>query len=438
MTKFSRGMDKWGWATLKGVGGVAGAYFGGPIGSAATVAGVSAAQGFLSPKKKEMYSKSPGKALAMDALATGAAYAGGMMAGSGMGASNAAENAGSNAGNQVVSQGGSAASNAGGAGTSTVSTNVGSRAGSNLFATVPKGSYGKASGTLGNGLSKNTQPVITNSNVTALGSKGSASSFFGKPVTTKNSPLFTEKDVTLLREKSLGEGIEKGIDAGKGTNGGTGNPPPKMSTLEKYDKLSKGINAATAVAQVGMSLKGINDLKKMDAPSIGAAPNVTPQEVEDTVSSQKREGEQRIETSLANKRRIDLARGTSDSSEDAIIEMTAMNALSGNIEQARTNREQRIADERFRADSTNQGYAVQQMVQNANLQANFENMRGTMESQNLATLMSVPTQYMQSNMATQKTYSDRYNSLMNALSRTQDAKEREYLLSEIEKLKTVM
>lgn len=433
--KFSKFMDRYGWPTLDTAAAIIGTYYGGGMGAAATVGTNKMVQGFTSPKKKQAYKEKPLKSAALDTASVLASYVGGSIAGPGMKSSEAVVNAagnaaGSGAGGVSGSVGSGAAASAG-----NVAGEVGSESivstttkmgeqgvnnsASNLLMSGPKKLYGMSYGSAGNNLSKDFTYI---------------------------PPSSTSK--VLVDGKSYQGGINKvtpvSRDVNDVLNGGTGlknttTPPPpggepKMSSFEKEQKAMDYINMANTAVQIGTSVKGLHDLRNMEAPKVGAIPTVQPREVEDTVSAQKRAQEENIETALANKRRIDLATGKSDSSEDAILEMTAMNNLSGNIEKVRTDRETRIAEEQFRADSQNQGLAANAMMASAQMNASFNAMRGQMESQLLGTLVNAPSQYMSTRLGNRKVLSDRYDSLMYAYMKSSDETERAYFKKRMEEL----
>ena len=435
--KFSKFMDRYGWPTLNTGAAITGTLFGGGLGAAAAVGTTKMVQGVTSPKKRQAYKEKPLKSVALDTAGVLASYVGGSIIGPGMKSSEAAVNA---AGNAAESGAASAAGSAGsGAAASAgkVAGQVGSKSAvstsskvgeqgvnntaSNLLMSGPKKPYGMSYGSAGNNLSNDFTYI---------------------------PPSSTSKE--LVDGKGYQGGINKVTPVSKDVNdvlnGGTGlkkttTTPPggdvKMSSFEKEQKAMDYINMANTAVQIGTSVKGLHDLRNMEAPKVGAIPTVQPREIEDTVSAQKRAQEENIETALANKRRIDLATGKSDSSEDAILEMTAMNNLSGNIEKVRTDRETRIADEQFRADSQNQGLAANAMMASAQMNASFNAMRGQMESQLLGTLVNAPSQYMSTRLGNRKVLSDRYDSLMDAYTKSANDEEKAYFkkrMQELEKL----
>ena len=203
--------------------------------------------------------------------------------------------------------------------------------------------------------------------------------------------------------------------------------------MSKFAKGMMYANIGKAALGVGLSIKGMNDLSNMKAPSIAPPPMVKPEYTPDTVSSTQAAETQNIETALANKKKTDLATGRADSSEDAILEMTANNNLAATIEQGRTQRNQTINDNQFRADVTNQGMIANVDAANANMSANFESMRGGIESELLNTAMNAPFAAAQSILGTSVTEANRKDSLINALA-TAEPKEKEYILTELKKL----
>ena len=455
--KFTKFMDKYGWPTLNTGAAVIGSLYGGPLGAAATVGTSKMVQGFTSPKKKKEYHSNPLKSTAKDVGSVAMAYLGGTMSGGGLKSSEAVANG---AGSGMSSAGSSMAGSAGSSGGKVISTvgkdvatntaknagtqsavnsgtavstskvvstsNTGDSVGKMLWKT-PKGSYGKSFDTAGSEFAKVGNYVPPSSSAKELGTKSTQN--WNTTISKYRSSGNPSRNVNDVINGGTGL---KTTDVGGKVPGGNTNPP--MSRIERNDQIMKYMNYANTATQVGMSIKGIHDLRNMEAPTVGAVPTIQPRVVEDTVSSQKRAQEENIETALANKRRVDLATGRADSSEDAILEMTAMNQLSGNVEKLRTDRENRIADEQFRADSQNQSLAANALMASAQMKAGFEQMRTGMESQLVGTLMSTPSQFMNAKLAMDKTYSDRYDSLMRRYATTTDPTEREYIKKRLEEL----
>ena len=226
------------------------------------------------------------------------------------------------------------------------------------------------------------------------------------------------KDVTT---KVAGKTGEEGLkEAGK-------------SALTKWDKISKGANIASLGVNTYMNLKGLKDLDEMETPKIGSVPMAKPNEVVDTVSSTAAAGKESIDIALANKKKIDEATGRSDSSEDAVLAMTAGNQLSSNIEQTRANRDAAKRDEAFRADSINQSTAAQLGMAQAQMDASFTGMKTQMASQMTSNLIAAPMQFVQSNLNSNKSYWDQYNSVLSAIgSATSESQKKELLARKAE------
>ena len=226
------------------------------------------------------------------------------------------------------------------------------------------------------------------------------------------------KDVTT---KVAGKTAEEGLkETGK-------------SALTKWDKISKGANIASLGVNTYMNLKGLKDLDKMETPKIGSVPMAKPNEVVDTVSSTAAAGQESIDVALANKKKIDEATGRSDSSEDAVLAMTAGNQLSANVEQTRSNRDAAKRDELFRADSVNQSTAAQLGMAQAQMDASFTGMKTQMASQMTSNLIAAPMQFIQSNLNSNKSYWDQYNSVLSAIgSATSETQKKELLARKAE------
>ena len=226
------------------------------------------------------------------------------------------------------------------------------------------------------------------------------------------------KDVTT---KVAGKTAEEGLkETGK-------------SALTKWDKILKGANIASLGVNTYMNLKGLKDLDEMETPKIGSVPMAKPNEVVDTVSSTAAAGKESIDVALANKKKIDEATGRSDSSEDAVLAMTAGNQLSSNIEQTRANRDAAKRDEAFRADSINQSTAAQLGMAQAQMDASFTGMKTQMASQMTSNLIAAPMQFIQSNLNSNKSYWDQYNSVLSAIgSATSETQKKELLARKAE------
>ena len=205
------------------------------------------------------------------------------------------------------------------------------------------------------------------------------------------------------------------------------------SALTKWDKISKGANIASLGVNTYMNLKGLEDLNNMETPKIGSVPMAKPNEVVDTVSSTAAAGQESIDIALANKRKIDEATGRSDSSEDAVLAMTAGNQISANVEQTRVSRDAAKRDEQFRADSVNQSTAAQLAMSQAQMDANFTGMKTQMASEMTSNLIAAPMQFIQSNLNSNKSYWDQYNSVLSAIgSATSESQKKELLARKAE------
>ena len=218
-----------------------------------------------------------------------------------------------------------------------------------------------------------------------------------------------------------------------GETGKEGLKETGKSALTKWDKISKGANIASLGVNTYMNLKGLKDLNKMETPKIGSVPMAKPNEVVDTVSSTAAAGKESIDIALANKKKMDEATGRSDSSEDAVLAMTAGNQLSSNIEQTRANRDAAKRDEVFRADSINQSTAAQLGMAQAQMDANFTGMKTQMASEMTSNLIAAPMQFIQSNLNSNKSYWDQYNSVLSAIgSATSESQKKELLARKAE------
>ena len=226
------------------------------------------------------------------------------------------------------------------------------------------------------------------------------------------------KNVTT---KTVGKTAEEGLkETGK-------------SALTKWDKISKGANIASLGVNTYMNLKGLEDLNNMETPKIGSVPMAKPNEVVDTVSSTAAAGQESIDIALANKRKIDEATGRSDSSEDAVLAMTAGNQISANVEQTRVSRDAAKRDEQFRADSVNQSTAAQLAMSQAQMDTNFTGMKTQMASEMTSNLIAAPMQFIQSNLNSNKSYWDQYNSVLSAIgSATSESQKKELLARKAE------
>ena len=226
------------------------------------------------------------------------------------------------------------------------------------------------------------------------------------------------KNVTT---KTVGKTAEEGLkETGK-------------SALTKWDKISKGANIASLGVNTYMNLKGLEDLNNMETPKIGSVPMAKPNEVVDTVSSTAAAGQESIDIALANKRKIDEATGRSDSSEDAVLAMTAGNQISANVEQTRVSRDAAKRDEQFRADSVNQSTAAQLAMSQAQMDANFTGMKTQMASEMTSNLIAAPMQFIQSSLNSNKSYWDQYNSVLSAIgSATSESQKKELLARKAE------
>lgn len=236
--------------------------------------------------------------------------------------------------------------------------------------------------------------------------------------TASNALTSTAKDVsTKLTEKAGEEGLK---EAGK-------------SALTRWDRISKGANIASLGVNTYMNLKGLSDLNKMETPKIGSVPMVKPNEVVDTVSSTAAAGKESIDIALANKKKVDEATGRSDSSEDAVLAMTANNQLSSNVEQTRFTRDASRREEQSRADSINQSTAAQLGMAQAQMDANFSGMKTQMASEMTSNLIAAPMQFVQSNLNSNKSYWDQYNSVLSAIgSATSESQKKELLARKAE------
>ena len=182
-----------------------------------------------------------------------------------------------------------------------------------------------------------------------------------------------------------------------------------------------------------MNLKGLEDLNNMETPKIGSVPMAKPNEVVDTVSSTAAAGKESIDIALANKKKMDEATGRSDSSEDAVLAMTAGNQLSANVEQTRASRDAAKRDEQFRADSINQSTAAQLGMAQAQMDANFTGMKTQMASEMTSNLIAAPMQFIQSSLNSNKSYWDQYNSVLSAIgSATSESQKKELLARKAE------
>ena len=226
------------------------------------------------------------------------------------------------------------------------------------------------------------------------------------------------KDVTTkIAGDAVGEGLK---ETGK-------------SALTKWDKILKGANIASLGVNTYMNLKGLKDLDEMETPKIGSVPMAKPNEVVDTVSSTAAAGQESIDIALANKRKIDEATGRSDSSEDAVLAMTAGNQISANVEQTRASRDAAKRDEQFRADSVNQSTAAQLAMAQAQMDANFTGMKTQMASEMTSNLIAAPMQFIQSSLNSNKSYWDQYNSVLSAIgSATSESQKKELLARKAE------
>ena len=214
-----------------------------------------------------------------------------------------------------------------------------------------------------------------------------------------------------------------------GDAGGEGLKETGKSALTKWDKISKGANIASLGVNTYMNLKGLKDLNEMETPKIGSVPMAKPNEVVDTVSSTAAAGQESIDIALANKRKIDEATGRSDSSEDAVLAMTAGNQLSANVEQTRVSRDAAKRDEQFRADSVNQSTAAQLGMAQAQMDANFTGMKTQMASEMTSNLIAAPMQFVQSNLNSNKSYWDQYNSILSAIGTATSESQKKELLA---------
>ena len=214
-----------------------------------------------------------------------------------------------------------------------------------------------------------------------------------------------------------------------GKTGEEGLKETGKSALTKWDKISKGANIASLGVNTIMNIKGLSDLNKMETPKIGSVPMAKPNEVVDTVSSTAAAGKESIDIALANKKKIDEATGRSDSSEDAVLAMTAGNQLSSNIEQTRANRDAAKRDEAFRADSINQSTAAQLGMAQAQIDANFTGMKTQMASEMTSNLIAAPMQFVQSNLNSNKSYWDQYNSVLTAIGTATSESQKKELLA---------
>lgn len=385
-----------GWGALKLGAGLTGGVFGGPLGGMGAVATVDAAQLVVDKDKQKQWRKKPGTAV----LETGLDIGGGALAGAG--------------GAKIATKTGvGIGKNAGMATTSRIVSNSASGAVHRGLITTGDASKGLISGGVANSTANN---VVT----------GTAGKEMGK-IITKESANNVIKTASTDVSKQLARDATKKVllEGGKET-----------VKKEGMSKLTKGLiyaNIGKAALDVGLSIKGIHDLKNMKAPSVAPPPMVKPEYTPDTVSSTQAAESENIETALANKKKTDLATGRSDSSEDAILEMTAQNKLAATIEQGRTARNQTINDNQFRADMTNQGMIANVNAANANMSANFEAMRGGMESELLNTAMNAPFSVTQAILGNRVTESNRKDDLINALA-TAQPKEREYIVAELKKL----
>lgn len=168
----------------------------------------------------------------------------------------------------------------------------------------------------------------------------------------------------------------------------------------------------------------------METPKIGSVPMAKPSEVVDTVSSTAAAGKESIDIALANKKKIDEATGRSDSSEDAVLAMTVGNQLSSNIEQTRNLIEMLLKEMKpFRADSINQSTAAQLGMAQAQMDANFTGMKTQMASQMTSNLIAAPMQFVQSNLNSNKSYWDQYNSVLSAIGKTTSESQKKELLA---------
>ena len=218
-----------------------------------------------------------------------------------------------------------------------------------------------------------------------------------------------------------------------GKTGEEGLKETGKSALTKWDKISKGANIASLGVNTYMNLKGLEDLNNMETPKIGSVPMAKPNEVVDTVSSTAAAGQESIDIALANKRKIDEATGRSDSSEDAVLAMTAGNQISANVEQTRVSRDAAKRDEQFRADSVNQSTAAQLAMSQAQMDTNFTGMKTLMASEMTSNLIAAPMQFIQSNLNSNKSYWDQYNSVLSAIgSATSETQKKELLARKAE------
>ena len=362
-------LKKLGWNVAKYGGGAVASIFGGPGAGMGVVAGMEGLHTVASSDRRKEWKENPGR----NALTTGASIA---AAGIGGYLSNAKDVA--NSGTVVGIGTGEVAK--------TGATTVGKEAAKTALSEGAKNAGGAS------------VDVTTNTASKAL-------SNVSKDVTTK------------VAGKTGEEGLK---EAGK-------------SALTKWDKISKGANIASLGVNTYMNLKGLKDLDEMETPKIGSVPMAKPNEVVDTVSPTAAAGKESIDIALANKKKIDEATGRSDSSEDAVLAMTAGNQLSSNIEQTRANRDAAKRDEAFRADSINQSTAAQLGMAQAQMDASFTGMKTQMASQMTSNLIAAPMQFVQSNLNSNKSYWDQYNSVLSAIgSATSESQKKELLARKAE------
>ena len=397
-----------GWGTAKIGAGIGGGLLGGPAGGALAVSGVTGLQAATDKDKQWRYRHKTGGAILEDALSIGGGALGGAA---------------------IAKQGSFLGIKAAGAGTNSAMSNTGTTAITSSGSNVVSKSYTPLSTSMkysGSGINPNVALNSTKLGI-ANGATGVNSNL--------GTPMGPYSGTGIKASNSFGSNFGTGIKAPNsfGSNFGQSGVYAPKEGMSKFAKGMMYANIGKAALGVGLSIKGMNDLSNMKAPSIAPPPMVKPEYTPDTVSSTQAAETQNIETALANKKKTDLATGRADSSEDAILEMTANNNLAATIEQGRTQRNQTINDNQFRADVTNQGMIANVDAANANMSANFESMRGGIESELLNTAMNAPFAAAQSILGTSVTEANRKDSLINALA-TAEPKEKEYILTELKKL----
>lgn len=186
----------------------------------------------------------------------------------------------------------------------------------------------------------------------------------------------------------------------------------QMNKYEKTYKVANIMNIAKAGTEFTVNAKTLNDLDKLEAPKVESVSAPLPKEVRQDYGAQKQSMKDDLLSATSIKQRIDEDMGVNDSNTSAALMLGQSNKI--NAQLAENMYRDEAANEQLRSgiESANAQMANQALNTSAQLNANFNMLRGQMASQAMNAMVNSVSAPLEANINSQKTMIQRFDDLI--------------------------